>query len=86
GEADENIERFPHTWANWGQIGLMLDTLREKGGGEMVIAGTVKRPDLFKIRPDLGFFRVLPELLRMLKGGDDSVLTRVVKLLERYGL
>lgn len=86
GEADENIARFPHTWANWGQIGLMLETLREKGGGEMVIAGTVKRPDLFKIRPDLGFFRVLPELLRMLKGGDDSVLTRVVKLLERYGL
>ncbi len=86
GEADQSIERFPHTWANWGQIGLMLGTLREKGGGEMVIAGTVKRPDLFKIRPDLGFFRVLPELLRMLKGGDDSVLTRVVKLLERYGL
>ncbi|MDX2205357.1 MAG: UDP-2,3-diacylglucosamine diphosphatase LpxI [Hyphomicrobiaceae bacterium] len=86
GEADAGIERFPHTWANWGEVGLMLDTLRDKGGGEVVIAGTVSRPDLFKIRPDLGFFRLLPELLRMLRGGDDSVLRRVVRLLERRGL
>ncbi len=86
GEADDSITRFPHTWANWGQVGLMLETLRTKGGGVMVIAGGVTRPNLFKLRPDLGFFRVLPQVLRMLRGGDDSVLTRVVRVFEHYGL
>ena len=56
GEADPSIARFPHTWVNWGQIGRMVSTLRSEGGGEMVIAGGVRRPDLWKLRPDLGFF------------------------------
>lgn len=86
GEADASIERFPHTWVNWAQIGKMLVTLREKGGGQVVIAGGVTRPDLSKLRPDLGFFRVLPQLLAMLAGGDDSVLTRVVRVFERHGV
>ncbi len=86
GEADDSITRYPHTWVNWAQIGRMLATLRNEGGGQMVIAGGVRRPILSKLRPDLGFFRVLPHLLRMLVGGDDSVLSRVVRVFEHYGV
>lgn len=86
GEADSSIERFPHTWVNWAQIGKMLSVLRDQGGGQVVIAGGVTRPDLTKLRPDLGFFRVLPQLLAMLAGGDDSVLSRVVKVFEQHGV
>lgn len=86
GEADSSIERFPHTWVNWAQIGKMLSVLREQGGGQVVIAGGVTRPDLAKLRPDLGFFRVLPQLVAMLAGGDDSVLSRVVRVFEHYGI
>lgn len=86
GEADDSITRYPHTWVNWAQIGKMLRALRTEGGGQMVIAGTVRRPILSKLRPDLGFFRVLPQLLRMLAGGDDSVLTRVVRVFEHHGV
>ena len=56
GEADPEIARFPHTWVNWGQIGRMVATLRAESATELVIAGGVRRPDLWNIRPDIGFF------------------------------
>jgi DUF1009 family protein len=86
GEADPEIARFPHTWVNWGQIGRMVATLRREGADALVIAGAVKRPDLWRIRPDAGFFRSLPQIVSLLAGGDDSVLTRVVRFFEAKGL
>ena len=38
--------RFPHTWVNWGQIGRMVKALRRNGCTQMVLAGTVRRPNL----------------------------------------
>ena len=68
GEADPGVARFPHTWVNWGQIGRMVATLRSEGARRLVIAGAVTRPDLWRIRPDVGFFRSLPQILRLLHG------------------
>jgi lipid-A-disaccharide synthase len=85
GEADPSVGRFPHTWVNWGQVGRMVATLRERADA-LVIAGSVRRPDLWKLRPDLGFFLSLPQILEMLAGGDDSVLSRVVRFFEAKGI
>ncbi len=53
----------------------------------MVIAGHVTRPDLMTIRPDLGFFRNIPTVIRLMRaGGDDAVLTRAVRFFEGHGL
>jgi DUF1009 family protein len=86
GEADPDVARFPHTWVNWGQIGRMVATLRAEGADPLVIAGAVTRPDLWRIRPDVGFFASLPQIASLLAGGDDSVLTRVVRFFEGKGL
>jgi DUF1009 family protein len=86
GEADPAIARFPHTWVNWGQIGRMVATLQGESARQLVIAGAVTRPDLWRIRPDAGFFRSLPQIIRLLAGGDDSVLKRVVRFFEGNGL
>jgi DUF1009 family protein len=86
GEADPEVARFPHTWVNWGQIGRMVATLRAERVTELVIAGGVTRPDLRRIRPDAGFFTSLPQIVRLLAGGDDSVLSRVVRFFEGKGL
>ncbi len=85
GEADEDVARFPHTFVNWGQIDRMVATLRSQGGGEMVIAGSVRRPDLWKLRPDAGLFKSLPQLVGLLVGGDNFVLSRVVRFFEGKG-
>jgi UDP-2,3-diacylglucosamine hydrolase len=85
GEADPGIGRFAHTWVNWGQVGRMVSTLRTEADA-LVIAGAVRRPDLWKLRPDLGFFLSLPRIVEMLAGGDDSVLSRVVRFFEAKGI
>jgi DUF1009 family protein len=86
GEADPVVTGFPHTWVNWGQVGRMVATLRGTGADALVIAGGVRRPDLWKVRPDWGFLRSLPQILAMMAGGDDSVLSRVVRFFEAKGI
>lgn len=85
---------YPHMHVRWGAIGLLIRALTGNGSSgkrsdspaEMVIAGGVKRPDLRDVRPDLGFFRALPTVLSLLRGGDDAVLTRAVRFFEAQGL
>ncbi len=85
-EADASIARFPHTWVNWGQVGRMVSTLRKRADA-LVIVGGVRRPNLWKLRPDWGFFVSLPQILEMMAGGgDDSVLSRVVRFFEAKGI
>ena len=86
GAADPGIARFPHTWVNLGQIGRIVATLSAEGRNEMVIAGSVRRPDVWTIRPDAGFFTCLPQVFSLFAGGDDSVLSRVVRFFEAKGL
>ena len=80
------LPRYPHTWVNWGQVGRMVKALRQNGCTHMVLAGTVRRPNLRSLRPDLGLLLALPRLLRTLRGGDDSVLRRVIGFFESKGL
>lgn len=91
GEADAAVAAHPHTWVNLGQASRMLSALR--GGtrsspdNTMVIAGAVTRPDLLRIRPDIGLVRLLPQVLRFISaGGDDALLTRCIRLFESEGL
>jgi UDP-2,3-diacylglucosamine hydrolase len=85
GEADADIARFPHTWVNWGHVGRMVATLRREADA-LVIVGSVRRPNLWKVRPDWGFILSLPKILEMMVGGDDSVLSRVVRFFEAKGI
>ncbi len=88
GEAE--IEQFVGhdvTSANWGQVGLMLASFKAARVEDLVIVGRVKRPDLRRLKTDLGFFRSLPEIIRIVaSGGDDGVLRRVIRFFERHGM
>jgi len=85
GRPDEDTGGFPHTDVKWGAIGRLIRAFEDAGCREVVIAGSVRRPDLTRISPDLGLVRWLPEILGLLRGGDDSVLRRVVGFFERRG-
>lgn len=87
GEADADFSGFETTRANWGQIGRMIRSLQQAGCTRLVLAGRVRRPDLARIKPDLGLVRALPTVLRLLSaGGDDGVLRGVIGYLERHRL
>lgn len=85
GEADEAIERFPHTWIKWGEIGKLFAALEANGCADLVIIGGVNRPDITSVKLDLGALKTLPFLLSLGKGGDDNVLSRIVKFFEGKG-
>lgn len=87
GEADSDFGPHPVTVVNWGQIGAMVRALKAARATDLVIVGRVHRPELSGLKPDLGFFRYLPKLVRIVaSGGDDSVLRRVVRFFEQQGL
>jgi DUF1009 family protein len=85
GEASEEIERFPHTWVKWGEIGKLFHALDTHGCGDIVIIGGVNRPDFSNVRFDFGAVKTLPFILSLGKGGDDHVLSRVVGFFEEKG-
>ncbi len=85
GEANEAIERFPHTWIQWGEVNKLFGALENNGCRDLVIVGGVSRPDLSNVKFDLGAIKNLPFILSLGKGGDDSVLSRIVGYLERKG-
>lgn len=87
GEADEDFTGFPVTRCGWGKIGGMIRAFRRAGVTDVAFAGHVSRPDLWKLRPDLGFFLGLPEIAAIVLGGggDDRVLRGVLRFFERRG-
>lgn len=87
GEADADFGPHPVTVVNWGQIGAMIRALKAARTTDLVIVGRVHRPELTGLRPDFGFFRYLPKIVRIVAaGGDDSVLRRVVRFFEQQGV
>jgi DUF1009 family protein len=85
GSASEAIKQYPHTWIKWGEIGKMLRLLGEHNCGQVVIIGSVARPDMEQIHLDFGAVRNLPFILGLTVGGDDSVLSNVVRFFEHKG-
>ncbi len=85
-EADADFSDFPLTWVYWGQVGAILAAFSKAKCTDLVIVGSVSRPDLGRLRPDFGLFAALPSALRILAaGGDDSVLRGVTKFFEQKG-
>ncbi len=86
GEGDRDLSDFPLTKVGWAQTGGMVRALRNANVSELVIVGSVRRPDLSAIKPDLGFFLNLPAIARIIATtGDDSVLSGVVRFFESKG-
>jgi len=85
GEAPEEIERFPHTWIRWVEVGKLFAALDDNGCNDLVIIGGVNRPDLVNVKFDLAGLKALPFIFSLSKGGDDHVLSRIVRYLEDKG-
>ncbi len=85
GHVDEpSLKNLPHTILRIGLAGQMIKMLKDKGYMDIVIIGSVKRPKLLEMRPDM---RTLSFFARLgLKAlGDDGLLKAVRKDLERDG-
>ncbi|MDX2265702.1 MAG: UDP-2,3-diacylglucosamine diphosphatase LpxI [Hyphomicrobiales bacterium] len=85
GASDPGLRAYPHTLMRWGEVGKIFNALSRNGCRDVVLVGSLKRPRFTDIRPDMGLITNLPAILKLMRGGDDSVLSRVVRLFEAKG-
>ncbi len=83
--ATADFGRIPHTVVGLGQVGGMLRALREHGCKRLMMSGGLERPNLLNLMPDLGFFLNLATILGLMRGGDDTILRKVLGFFERQG-
>ncbi len=86
GFADQRVEHFPHTFVGLGQLGALLATLERERCKELLIIGSLARPDLTSLRFDLGALRHWRAIYSLTRGGDDRLLRRIVRFFEGQGL
>lgn len=77
---------FPHLVLGIGQLGSLLEALASRNLEEVLLVGSLTRPDISGLMPDAGLLRHLPELAKAMRGGDDQLLRGVITILEKRGL
>ncbi|HEY6258303.1 MAG TPA: UDP-2,3-diacylglucosamine diphosphatase LpxI [Xanthobacteraceae bacterium] len=86
GWADPNlVASYPHYWVRFGQLGRFCRTAAREGCRDVVFIGSVVRPTLWQIWPDLAALRVAPRIIRMFQGGDDHLMSSLMKIFEDCG-
>lgn len=85
GIAGPELQSYPHAWIGIGQFGAMVAQARKAGCRDLVLIGSLVRPHLWTTMPDLGGLRVLPDLVRLYRGGDDHLLRGIAGIFERHG-
>jgi len=81
----EAIRHVPHAAVRLGAVGEALEHLRKAGVEEVVMAGSVKRPSFFSLRPDAAGAKLLARMGTAFFSGDDALLGAIVSFLEEEG-
>jgi UDP-2,3-diacylglucosamine hydrolase len=79
------VERFPHHWMYIGQLGKFFRTARAEGCRDVVFIGSLVRPSIWQVHPDLKGLTFLLPVLAAFRGGDNHLLSGMGKLLEQQG-
>ena len=75
----------PHTFVRLGQFGTVARIARANQCRDIVCLGSVVRPPFWRLRPDIFTLKVLPQVAKAFRGGDDHLLSSVAKVIERHG-
>lgn len=79
------IASYPHEFVRIGAAGRILALLRRHRCTDLVLIGPVRRPSLLDLRPDADGARILARLGRAAFGGDDGLLTALIRVLGERG-
>jgi UDP-2,3-diacylglucosamine hydrolase len=79
------VGRYPHFWVGIGQFGRFKRLAAKENCRDVVFIGTILRPKLSQLCPDLTTLRYLPHIAYLLRGGDDHLLSGVGRIFERHG-
>jgi DUF1009 family protein len=79
------VECYPHHWVRIGQFARFCRIARREGCRDVVLIGSMVRPSLWQIWPDLSLMRMMPRIIAMFRGGDDHLMSGIVKIFEEHG-
>ena len=82
GLTNKGIERFPHKWLRFGQIGKAMKMLRENYCTELVIIGGAHIPNFFLLFPDFSGLKLFFSLFKVRKNGDASIIKTIIDYIE----
>src|SRR3954454_12566689 len=81
----QRVAAYPHHWAWIGQFGRFRRLAAREGCRDVAFIGSVVRPSLWRMRPDLGAIRLMPQLVQIFRGGDDHLQSGIGRLFEQHG-
>jgi DUF1009 family protein len=82
GLTNKDIERFPHKWLRFGQIGAAMKMLRKNYCDELVIIGGAHIPNFFLLFPDFSGLKLFFSLFKVRKNGDASIIKTIINYIE----
>lgn len=75
-----NMQEF-----EFGQVGKIIDYMKENLVSHVVFAGSVNKPNLSKLKVDIIGAKLLLRFAKCKILGDDNMLSEIIKFLEGYG-
>lgn len=81
----QDYEGRAHMWVRIAQFAPFERALHAAGCRDIVLLGSLVRPSLWQVRFDLRSLSVLARIAAGFRGGDNHLLSNVVKLIEEQG-
>ena len=86
GQVEPWIKEYNHKLFVWGKLGSFFKHLKNNDIKQMVFAGGVTRPTLRLRDMDWGGVVSLSKVMAFMVGGDNSLLTGLMKLFDQHGV
>jgi UDP-2,3-diacylglucosamine hydrolase len=81
----QRVLDYPHHWLRLGQLSPLLRIAAEHGCREITFIGSVVRPSIWTVSPDWRVLSLLPQIIKLYRGGDDHLLTGIGRIFEQFG-
>lgn len=86
-ELTKKLEKHADAVLTFGQVGKLFEILTAKNVDRVIFAGGItKRPDYKKLKLDFHTIKEMPRLLKIVFGGDNSVLTKIATYFETHNI
>lgn len=85
GFEESALDHYPGEVVGIGQVGRQIKLLKSANCEDIVFAGIIRRPDFHNIKLDLGGLKILPEVLKVAKHGDDALMSLMIRVFEAEG-
>lgn len=85
GFEERELDDYPGEVVGIGQVAKQIKLLKSAKCKDIVFAGIIRRPDFHNIKLDLGGIKILPEVLKFAKSGDDALMSLMIRVFEAEG-